>query len=424
MAFFVAAEFALVKAKAFRIESMASESISSAKLVVRIQDNLEAYLAACQLGITMASLGLGWVGEPAVEALLLPLFNYIGIPDPMIHTSAFIIGFLFFSSLHIVVGEQVPKTFAIRKSEPVSLWVAYPLHITYLLSYPLNWLLNNASRAILSWFKVEEASLEDIYTGDELRGLVTTSEEHGELETDRATMLRNLFDFDQRLVGRVMIPRTELKVLDVSLSPEENLKVIKDSGHSRFPLIDSKNSKDEIVGIILVKDLYAKILEGESSPWKDLHKFAREALVVPEMQRVADIFDAMRERRAHISIVVDEYGKLAGLVTLEDLLEEIVGDIEDETDTNNVGNEIVQLSDNLWEVDGLLSISDASRLIGVEVPDELDANTLSGLCILELGRMPVVDDVVEKYNYRFTVKTVDGHRIGKLLVEKIIEPDK
>ncbi|MBT8129656.1 MAG: DUF21 domain-containing protein, partial [Gammaproteobacteria bacterium] len=164
--FFVAAEFALVKARGFRIEALAAEGSAAARLTVRIQTNLEAYLAACQLGITMASLGLGWVGEPAVAALLEPLFHSLGMPDRILHTTAFIAGFLMFSSLHIVVGEQVPKTLAIRKAEPVSLWVAYPLHFSYLAVFPLNWMLNKASSMILGLLNVQEATHADVLSGD------------------------------------------------------------------------------------------------------------------------------------------------------------------------------------------------------------------------------------------------------------------
>jgi len=199
--FFVAAEFALVKARSFRIDAMAEQGNASAIMTRKIQHNLEAYLAACQLGITMASLGLGWVGEPAVAALLEPVLHSFGMSEQMIHSVAFITGFLVFSSLHIVIGEQVPKTFAIRKPEPMSLLIAYPLHWAYLAVYPLNWLLNRASGWILKMFGVKEATHGDIYTGDEIRGLVEASRDHGEIEYGQAKMLHNLFEFDQRLVG-------------------------------------------------------------------------------------------------------------------------------------------------------------------------------------------------------------------------------
>jgi len=420
--FFVAAEFALVKARGFRIETLANEGSASAKLTLRIQHNLEAYLAACQLGITMASLGLGWVGEPAVAALLEPMFKDMGMPDDMLHTTAFIVGFLIFSSLHIVVGEQVPKTLAIRKAEPVSLWVAYPLHISYLMVYPLNWLLNNATRSILKLFNVAEATHADVYTNDELKGLVATSHEHGEMESDKAIMLRNLLEFDQRQAGRVMIPRTALNLLDISGSTDENLAIIRDSGHSRFPLIDSEQD-EEIIGIVLSKDLYAGMLGEDQEPWKNLQQYCRKPLVVPETQKIAPLFDTMRSERAHISLVVDEYGELTGIVTLEDLIEEIVGEIEDETDAVDASYNITALSENSWEADGLASLSDAERSIGLVVPDELDANTLSGLCVTALGEMPVANDVVEEYGYRFTIQSMENHRIGKVHIEKLSESE-
>jgi len=416
--FFVAAEFALVKARGFRIEALAGEGRSTAQLTLRIQQNLEAYLAACQLGITMASLGLGWVGEPAVAAVLEPLFHYLGMPEAILHTAAFIIGFLIFSSLHIVVGEQVPKTLAIRKAEPVALWVAYPLHMTYMAVYPLNWLLNASTRKILSLFNVAEATHADVYSHDELKGLVATSEEHGKLGSYKAEMLRNMFEFDQRMVGRVMIPRTALKLLDISGDADENLAIIRDSGHSRFPLVDSANN-EEILGIILAKDLHAAMLHDDREPWTHLSRYCREPFIVPESQKVSRLFDVMRIKRAHMALVADEYGDLVGIITLEDLLEEIVGDIEDETDSSTAAYNITHLGNDRWEADGLVSLSDAERHIGLIVPDGLDANTLSGLCMAALGEMPETGDEVMEYGYRFTVQGVENHRVGKLLIEKL-----
>jgi len=415
--FFVAAEFALVKARGFRIETLANEGNKAAKLTVKIQQNLEAYLAACQLGITMASLGLGWVGEPAVASLLEPLFLYLGVPESILHTTAFIVGFLIFSSLHIVVGEQVPKTLAIRKAEPVSLWVAYPLHYSYLLVYPLNWLLNNATRAILKFFRVAEATHADVYTNAEIIGLVETSEEHGELAATNALMLKNLLEFDQQHVGRIMIPKTALNLLDLNNTPEQNLSVIRKSGHSRFPLIDTQ-SEEEIVGVILVQDLYTALLDGIATPWADLKEYSREPTVVPETQKISRLFDSMRTERNHMSLVVDEYGKLIGIVTLEDLLEEIVGEIEDETDKPGRFGELTEEGVGVWHADGLMSLSDLERLTGFEVPDDLDANTLSGLILTVLEELPEVGEIIEKYGYRFTLMEMKKHRVGKVLIEK------
>ncbi|MDH3387417.1 MAG: CNNM domain-containing protein, partial [Gammaproteobacteria bacterium] len=214
--FYVASEFALVKARGFRIESLANEGSAAARLTMRIQANLEPYLAACQLGITMASLGLGWVGEPAVAAILEPMFREFGMSEKLLHTTAFLVGFLIFSALHIVIGEQVPKTLAIRKPEPVSIWIAFPLHFSYLLVWPLNWVLNRTTNAILSLLKVAEVSHVEVLTGAEIQGLVATSQRHGEIHESQATMLHNLFAFDQRRVGRIMLPINAVHVLDIS----------------------------------------------------------------------------------------------------------------------------------------------------------------------------------------------------------------
>jgi len=316
-AFFVAAEFALVKAKGFRIESLANDGSTTAKLTLRIMSNLEAYLAACQLGITMASLGLGWVGEPAVAHLLEPLFTKMGASEQVVHTASFLIGFLIFSSLHIVVGEQVPKTLAIRQPEPVSMWSAYPLHIAYLAVYPLNWALNKASNKILAWMGVAPAGHDDVLSGAELKGLVATSREHGELETDHAAMLHNLFEFDERQVGRVMIPRNSLVCLQADGNNDRNFEAIKESEFSRFPVLDSADN-EKILGVLLVKDIYRALLNGDAEPWKNLHKFCRDALVVPESQKVPKVFELMRSKKVHMALIVDEYGTLAGAVTMED----------------------------------------------------------------------------------------------------------
>ena len=418
--FFVAAEFSLVKARNFRLEGLAEGGSASARLTLRIQANLESYLAACQLGITMASLGLGWVGEPAAAALLEPLFTKMGIPEPILHTVAFVTGFLVFSSLHIVVGEQVPKTFAIRRAEPVAVWCAYPLHLTYLLVFPLNWLLNVSSRSILSLFNVEEVSHADILSGEELKGLVQASHEHGEIEINKANMLHNLFEFDQRNVGRVMIPRSSMEVLDVSAPPENNLAIIRDSGHSRFPVIDAGND-EEVLGIVLAKDLHTAVLSGETEPWRNLQAYCRDPLMVPESQKVSQLFETMRRHRAHMAFVIDEYGALAGMVTLEDLLEEIVGEIHDETDVENEAGMLHEIDTGSWRADGLLSLADIERAIGLKVPADLDANTLSGLLMQRLSRMPKAGDVVVEGEFRLTVESLIDNRVGQLLIERLTE---
>ncbi len=415
--FFVAAEFALVKARGFRIESASSEGSAAASLTLRIQANIESYLAACQLGITMASLGLGWVGEPAVAAILEPLFWQMGLSEAMLHTSAFIVGFLIFSALHIVVGEQVPKTLAIRKAEPVSIWTAYPLHLCYLVVWPLNWLLSRATSLILSLFDVAEVSHVEVFSGDEIKGMVATSREHGEIHERQAAMLHNLFEFDQRRVGRLMIPINSVHVLDVNGDAGENLEIIRATDHSRFPLVDG-NDNDALVGVVLAKDIHREVLNGAAEPWRDLEKFRRSAMIVPESQYVARLFDLMRAKRAHMACVVDEYGSFVGIVTLEDLLEEIVGEIEDETDDEKPHYGIRRVDDSNWEVDGLASLTDVEREIGLQVGDEIDANTIGGLLLRRLSRMPEKGDFIDEAGFRLLVLEHDGRRVVRLRVTR------
>ena len=416
--FFVASEFALVKARGFRIETASNRGSAAAQLTLRIQANLESYLAACQLGITMASLGLGWVGEPAVAAILEPLFRSLGIPDSILHTSAFIVGFLIFSSLHIVVGEQVPKTLAIRKAEPVSIWVAYPLRFCYLLVWPLNWVLNRATSLILSLFNVAEVSHVEVFSGEEIKGMVATSKAHGEIHERQATMLHNLFEFDHRRVGRIMIPVHAVHMLDVSDVSKTNMETIRVTNHSRFPLIDG-DKDDMLIGVVLAKDIHRAVLNGEQEPWLDLEKFRRPAMIVPESQHIAKLFDFMRARRAHLACVVDEYGNFVGIVTLEDLLEEIVGEIEDETDEQNPKYGIKQIDEVTWEVDGFASLTDIERIIGLVVSDEVDVNTIGGLFLRKLARMPEKGDTIDEADFRLHVLEHDGRRVGKVLAVRI-----
>src|SRR5262245_8087513 len=252
-AFYVAAEFALVKARGFRIAALAEQNRFAARLVQRMMLNIEAYLACCQLGITMASLGLGWVGEPTVAALVEPLLIPLGMPKSALHFTSFMIGFLVFSSLHIVVGEQVPKTLAIREPVPVSLWIAYPLHVSYLLLYPLNWLLNAASRSILRMLGVKESSSPEILTDVEIEHLVEMSAEHGKMEEGQAEYIHNVFRFGELQVSDVMVHRTRMVTVNADDPPEEIVDAVLKSEFTRIPLWRERS--ENIVGILHAKDL-------------------------------------------------------------------------------------------------------------------------------------------------------------------------
>lgn len=417
--FFVAAEFALVKAKGFQIETAADAGSKAARLTLRILADLEAHLAACQLGITMASLGLGWIGEPFVASLLAPALHGLNMPETTIHTVSFLIGFVLFSSLHIVVGEQVPKTLAIRKPEPVSLWCAYPLRGFHLACYPLNWALNKATASILKLVGVSAAGHEEVPTADELRRLLEVSTEHGQIETIRAGMMHGLFDFDSRMVAHSMIARVQCRVLDLQASPEENLEILRDSPHSRFPVLDG--GPGHPVGVLLVRDLHHAMIRGVSEPWAELGDFVREPLLVPETQRIASVFERMRTDRSHMALVVDEYGTFAGMVTLEDLLEEIVGEISDETDVD--ARPVATEKDGCWEVSGLASLHDVARETGLELEIEPHLYTLSGLFMERLQRVPEPGDELQAGGFLLRVLSVEHRHVALVHMERIDEPE-
>jgi CBS domain containing-hemolysin-like protein len=411
-AFYVAAEFALVKSKGFRIDALANEGRLGARLARDMVKNIEAYLACCQLGITMASLGLGWVGEPTVASVLLPLLAPLGMPESALHLTSFLVGFLVFSSLHIVVGEQVPKTFAIRQPEPVSLWIAYPLRASYLLLYPLNWLLNSASRSILSLFGVKEISHQEILTNVEIESLVEVSAEHGKLEEAQAEYIQNVFRFGELKVTDVMVHRKSMKMLEVGLPPREILAQAMASPHTRLPLW--KDNPENIVGVLHARDLLRAVTE-RGRDGILVAEIARPPWFVPETTSAEDQLAEFLRRREHFALVVDEYGALLGLVTLEDILEEIVGDIKDEHDIAVKG--VRPQPDGAVNVDGVVPIRDLNRVMDWDLPDE-EAVTVAGLVIHEAQTIPEPGQRFAFHGYRFQVLRKSRNQITALRIER------
>ncbi len=410
-AFFVAAEFALVKSKGFRIDNLAKEDSFGARLVQRMLTQVEAYLACCQLGITMASLGLGWVGEPTVAALLNPVLLPLGMPEEAVHVTAFLVGFLVFSSLHIVLGEQVPKTLAIRQPEPVAQWIAYPLHGAYILFFPLNWSLNQASRAVLRMFGVQEAPHQEILTDTELAGLVEVSAEHGEVEEKQAEYIHNLFRFGELGVFDVMVHRTNMYSVDIDEPPEKLVDAVMSGPHTRVPIWEKDS--DNIIGTVHVKDVI-RALKAVRDPAKvDMRAIMTKPWFVPDTTTLNDQLSAFLKRKTHIALVVDEYGEVQGLVTLEDILEEIVGDISDEHETSVQG--VRPQPDGSINVDGSVTIRDLNRVTGWELPDD-QANTVAGLVIHEARIIPEPGQAFTFHGYRFHVLRKNKNRLTALRI--------
>jgi len=414
-AFYVAAEFALVKSRGFRIDAMAEENRFGARLLQQMMGNIEAYLACCQLGITMASLGLGWVGEPTVSALLKPVLIPLGMPEPALHFTSFLVGFLVFSSLHIVVGEQVPKTLAIREPVPVSQWIAYPLHVSFLVFYPLNWLLNSASRAILRMLGVKEHSTQDILTDVEIEGLVETSAEHGNIEEGQAEYIQNVFRFGELEVSDVMIHRTAMISLNADDKPADVVNAVIASPVTRLPLW--RGNPENIVGILHVKDLLRALhaVDGDASK-VDIASLMAPPWFVPETRPVAEQLKAFRRRKTPFALVVDEYGEVEGLVTLEDILEEIVGDITDEHDVAVPG--VRRQPDGSVNVDGAVPIRDLNRVMNWNLPDE-EATTIAGLVIHEARSIPEVGQSFTFHGFRFRVLRRSRNRITALRIQPL-----
>jgi len=412
-AFFVAAEFALVKIRGFQLDQAVDANRKAAVLSQRMHSNLDAYLAACQLGITMASLGLGWVGEPAVAALLEPLLSRFGVTGPALHTVSFLVGFLLFSSLHIVVGEQVPKTYAIRKPTPVTLALAYPLHWFYLVVYPLNWLLDRANAIILRLLGIRGGPHHEVISEDEISAIVDQSEAHGEIESKTAEIIRKAFRFDDQLVREVMVPWTSVDRLRVSGTREKNQGIVLATLHSRFPVLDDN---DDVVGVLMTKDLATALLAGKSGIWESLQDLLRPALIVPEALLISTLLERMRATRQHMAIVIDEHGNYIGIVTLEDMIEEIIGEIDDEWDTEMSVTDI-QVSGSGWRVKGRVALGRLEEMTGIDVEPTPNVTTLGGLVMDRLGRLPKEGDHFTNKDHEFRVAKMTGRVVEEVLID-------
>lgn len=414
-AFYVAAEFALVKSRGFRVKAMVEQNRFGAHLLQTMMGNIEAYLACCQLGITMASLGLGWIGEPTVSALLSPVLSPLGLSEATLHFVSFVAGFLVFSSLHIIIGEQVPKTLAIREPMPVSQWIAYPLHFSYLVFYPLSWCLNTASGAILRLMGVQEFSQHEILTDSEIEGLVEESAVHGKIESGEAEYIHNVFRLGELTVSDVMVHRTAMVMINADLPPEELVREVLATEYTRIPLWRDKS--ENIIGILHAKDLLRaiRVAEGDTSRI-DVTTIMLPPWFVPEMRPISQQLKAFRRRKTHFALVVDEYGEVEGLVTLEDILEEIVGDISDEHDVVVAG--VRRQPDGSVVVDGSVPIRDLNRALDWHLPDE-EATTVAGLVIHEARSIPDRGQSFTFHGFRFRVLRRERNRITALRISPV-----
>ena len=408
--FFVATEFAMVKVRKSRIETLAADGNVSAKYTLKVIKNLNLYLSACQLGITLASLGLGWKGEPAVSAVLMPLFNLIHLPKDAITSVSFVLGFLIITGFHIVLGELAPKSIAIINTEKIAMATALPLVVFYKITYPVMWAFNHSTNIVLRLFGIKNVEEHEIaHTDEEIKLLVEDSYKQGLIDKTELTLVDNVFDFSDKTVKDIMIPRTDMACVYLQDSFKDIVSYALKEQHTRYPVCSS--SKDNVIGFIHIKDLYKQKIENKD---EDIEGILREIKFVPESMAISELFKMLQKEKLQMSIVIDEYGGTSGLVTIEDILEEIVGEIQDEFDKNS--EEVVKTEEDDYIVDGRLVLDDVNELLNISIEEE-NIDTIGGWIYSKLMLCPKVNDKIVYDNYEFVVLKCDRKRVNKVLIK-------
>ncbi len=408
--FFVAAEFAIVKVRSTQLAELADEGSARAKMARRLIKRLDAYLSATQLGITLASLALGWVGEPAFEHILKPYFESLGgMSEVAARSFSATFAFIVISVLHIVLGELAPKSVAIQKPVGTSLWIAYPLHWFYVITYPAIVVLNGVSRAVLRIFGIHPASEhETAHSPEELRLILRSSEKAGILSEENREIIEGVFQFSKRTARQIMVPRTDVVVLSVTRTIEENLETIRTTRHTRYPLCEG--SLDHTIGLIHVKDLLLAQLRG---PGRSLLELKREILFVPENSTVESLLSQFIEQKTHMAVILDEYGGASGIVSLENITEELFGQIQDEFDRERP--EIEPLGNGRYRVRGDYLIEDLADRLKVDV-GEPEEETVGGYVAARLGREVTPGDEVDLGDLAISVIEAERFRVRWVMV--------
>lgn len=408
--FFVAAEFALVKLRATQLDRLSKRSDPAAVTVVEIAGRLDRYLSATQLGITLASLGLGWVGEPAVTHLLERGALRLGLPPSnTLHSVAVVVGFTVLTALHILFGELLPKLLAIQSAEGVALAVGRPLRVFHFLTYPALLALNAASSLLLrAMGRGSITDIEGALSEEEILGILTQAYAKGRLSKPKRQLIERVMQFSERSVRQIMVPRVDVSWLSADLAVDEAVNRARAMGFTRYPLVEG-NDLDRVVGYVNVKDLLLAARTPDS-----LRGAMREAMMAPETLGLFDLMREMQRRQVPLAVVVDEYGGTSGIATLEDVLEEIVGDIRDEHDEEAPG--VSQRADGAWTADGLLTLHDL-RDAGVDLGD-IDADTIGGAVLETLGRLARAGDLVRIGEWEIRVDTVRRRRVARVQIRR------
>lgn len=412
--FFVAAEFSMVSVRKTRITQLTNEGNFSAKLAFEALKDLDKFIAAVQLGVTISSLGLGWVGEATMVRMVEPLFHFLPRNYQLVaaHTVSVAIAFSLITILHVVVGELMPKSIAIKYPERISLFIALPMKIITKVFNPIITILKGLATLLLKLLKIPPATTSHLaHSIEELNMLINASYNEGVLNETEKEMLQNVFKFSDLTAKQVMIPRTDMACIPSDITHEELNELTQDSQYTRYPVYE--DNLDHISGIIHVKDLYGLTLKKESF---SIEKILRPVLLVPETITMDNIVREFKKRHSQMAIVIDEFGGTAGLITLEDVLEEIFGEVQDEFDLDEEAD-IKEIGEDVYLANAMMRLDEIADTFEVEIIDE-DVDTIGGLVVKLLGRIAQIGDVVEIQNLEFSVKEIDGARITKLVITK------
>jgi CBS domain containing-hemolysin-like protein len=413
--FFVAIEFAIVKVRPSRIDQLIVEGKRGALSAKKLISHLDEYLSACQLGITVTALGLGWLGEPTVEKLVHPLFSALNLNESITHLLSFGIAFALVTFLHVVVGELAPKTVAIQKAEEVALLFAKPIIWFYKILYPFIWLLNGAARLLVGLFGLKPASEHELaHSEKELRILLLESYQSGEINQNELTYVNNIFEFDERIAKEIMVPRTEISGLFMDDTATEVVKKLKTKNYSRYPVMEG--DKDNILGIVNMKVFLTALLTSTNDQQElKVASFISPVIRVIETIPIHDLLLKMQKERTHMAILFDEYGGTSGLVTVEDIIEEIVGEVRDEFDGDEVAK-IRKVAENQFLLDAKLLIDDVNQLLRINLSNQ-EVDTIGGWFLTQCMDTDN-ETLVESDGYLFSVHESDGYHILYLKVIK------
>lgn len=412
--FFVAAEFAIVKVRSSQIVQRMKKGHRRAALAKNIVEHLDAYLSATQLGITLSSLGLGWVGEPLLADMLRDPLSQIGIVgERTVHALAFGISFGVLTFLHIILGELAPKSLAIRHPESTTFVVSAPLQVFYRIFQPAIWLLNGSANFLLKLAGIPPSSAQELlHSPEELEIIVRESAKSGMFNKTEQELITRIFEFSTTTVKEIMVPRTDVVAVEIGTPRDRLIRIVSEEGYSRLPVY--RETIDNIVGIIYTKDLISLLEHRDLIVLQDI---IRPAYFVPHSVKISLLMRELQERKMHIAIVVDEFGGMEGIVTMEDILEEIVGEIHDEYD--EVLKQIEQAADGSALVDARISIKDFNEKFGTELPEDTEYETLSGFLHKVTGRIPEQNEEIRHQNLTFTVVKKSQRRIRQVKVRKL-----